>query len=235
MYFCFVSGYGKIVPTTALGRDICILYALFGIPLTGWLLATVGNFYCVTFQKISGTLENFIHNQCGFKHRRVRKIVLYSVICTISYCIIVLLPTMVFHLIEGWPFRIAHYYAFISLSTIGFGDYVAAVDPDNQKKEDLLWIYDIFVAMWYVLGLSYLACIITAVGRKEKQAITRMRTTVKDRLTSEDKLPPVGFGLKTNDGAFQNTVINDNHECHCQCHVRMVNNSYMVNERDTQT
>lgn len=38
-----------------------------------------------------------------------------------------LLPSIVFMLYEGWSYEISVYYAFVTLSTIGFGDYVAGV------------------------------------------------------------------------------------------------------------
>jgi Ion channel len=37
----------------------------------------------------------------------------------------ILLPGVVFALAEGWSYEEAVYYAFVTLATIGFGDYVA--------------------------------------------------------------------------------------------------------------
>lgn len=38
--------------------------------------------------------------------------------------LILILPPMVFSHVEGWSFSEGFYFAFITLSTIGFGDYV---------------------------------------------------------------------------------------------------------------
>lgn len=58
LYFCFLScflthwvfsfnlpatGYGNIAPRTEGGKIFCILYAIFGIPLFGFLLAGIGD------------------------------------------------------------------------------------------------------------------------------------------------------------------------------------------------
>jgi hypothetical protein len=40
-------------------------------------------------------------------------------------CIFILLPAVVFVYAEDWYYDEAVYYAFVTLSTIGFGDYVA--------------------------------------------------------------------------------------------------------------
>ncbi|XP_072017461.1 potassium channel, subfamily K, member 16-like [Amphiura filiformis] len=235
-------GYGKLVPKTDVGRNVCLLYALFGIPFTGWLLATIGNFYCEYFHKMSGIIEDFIHNQCRFKHRRLRKGALYVVIFVISYCLIVLLPSVVLMIMENWPFEIAHYYSFITLSTIGFGDYVASVDSHHPRNQQFLWIYDIAVACWYVFGLAYLAVVITAIGKHQKHTLTKMRTAVQNRLGKDDREPPIAMivvdadsvkneehkdaGNKANNKA---AVSSKQHQCLChQPHK-------MVKEEATQT
>lgn len=38
--------------------------------------------------------------------------------------LILIFPPMVFSHVEGWSFGEGFYFAFITLSTIGFGDYV---------------------------------------------------------------------------------------------------------------
>lgn len=38
-----LTGYGNIAPSTEGGKIFCILYAIFGIPLFGFLLAGIGD------------------------------------------------------------------------------------------------------------------------------------------------------------------------------------------------
>lgn len=37
----------------------------------------------------------------------------------------IFLPATIISFFEGWEFDVAVYYAFVTLTTIGFGDYVA--------------------------------------------------------------------------------------------------------------
>ena len=43
----------------------------------------------------------------------------------VGFLVFVFAPALVFTWLEGWSYRESVYYAFITLSTIGFGDYTA--------------------------------------------------------------------------------------------------------------
>ena len=44
---------------------------------------------------------------------------------TIGTCVMILLPSALFQYLEEWDYGTSIYYSVITLSTIGFGDYVA--------------------------------------------------------------------------------------------------------------
>ena len=54
----------------------------------------------------------------------------YLKVCVVLFllsCLIVfglLIPASIFMAVEGWTYQEAFYYAFITLTTIGFGDFV---------------------------------------------------------------------------------------------------------------
>jgi hypothetical protein len=52
-----LSGYGNIAPSTEGGKIFCILYAIFGIPLFGFLLAGVGDQLGTIFVKSIAKVE----------------------------------------------------------------------------------------------------------------------------------------------------------------------------------
>lgn len=56
----FFSGFGNIAPHTEGGRIFCIIYALLGIPLFGFLLAGVGDQLGTIFGKGIAKVEKMI-------------------------------------------------------------------------------------------------------------------------------------------------------------------------------
>lgn len=54
---CHSPGYGNIAPSTEGGKIFCILYAIFGIPLFGFLLAGVGDQLGTIFVKSIAKVE----------------------------------------------------------------------------------------------------------------------------------------------------------------------------------
>lgn len=48
-----------------------------------------------------------------------------------------LLPPLLFSHMEGWSYVEGFYFAFITLSTVGFGDYVIGESPSGQRERGL--------------------------------------------------------------------------------------------------
>lgn len=43
--------------------------------------------------------------------------------------LLVFLPSCLFTYFEGWPYSVSVYYSFVTLSTIGFGDFIPTFQP----------------------------------------------------------------------------------------------------------
>ncbi|XP_071961771.1 potassium channel, subfamily K, member 16-like isoform X2 [Antedon mediterranea] len=170
-------GYGHGSPKTEEGQIICVLYALIGIPFTGWLLSVVGDFYHSRFHVIWSFLERVIRKHLSKHLCRPCAVVIILLAC---YFFLLIIPAFVFMFLEGWSFHIAHYYSFITLTTIGFGDYVAATaEVLNEEWKEML--YEICLVIWYTFGLGYLSIIITGIGRKEKKIARKIGLEIKQR------------------------------------------------------
>lgn len=63
---------------------------------------------------------------------------------TLGTLVILIFPPMVFSHVEGWSFSEGFYFAFITLSTIGFGDYVVG----ENKAFRYLRVRDTGVGGW---------------------------------------------------------------------------------------
>ena len=65
----------------------------------------------------------------------------------------IILGALLFQFFEDWDFVIGAYFCFITLSTIGFGDYVPGTSLDDWASQEKL----IFCALYLIFGLALLA------------------------------------------------------------------------------
>ncbi|NXO25243.1 KCNKA protein, partial [Cisticola juncidis] len=151
-------GYGKMAPSTVGGKVFCILYALFGIPLFGFLLAGIGDQLGTIFGKSIARVEKVFRNK-QVSQTKIR--VISTIVFILAGCIVfVTLPAFVFKYIEGWTALEAIYFVVVTLTTIGFGDFVAGGNPDIKYME---W-YKPLVWFWILVGLAYFAAVLSMIG-----------------------------------------------------------------------
>ncbi|XP_038160867.1 potassium channel subfamily K member 10b isoform X1 [Cyprinodon tularosa] len=153
-------GYGNIAPSTEGGKIFCILYAIFGIPLFGFLLAGVGDQLGTIFVKSILRVEKIFrqkHKQISQTKIRVTSAILFI----LAGCIVfVTIPAVIFKHIEGWTTLEAIYFVVITLTTVGIGDYVAG---GNRTIEYMTW-YKPLVWFWILVGLAYFAAVLSMIG-----------------------------------------------------------------------
>ncbi|XP_061599696.1 potassium channel subfamily K member 17 [Cololabis saira] len=143
-------GYGNMSPSSTAGQIFCVFFALFGIPLNVVVLNRVGKYMLAIERNIS----DFLQEKTGRKKCTRFFVHLISYICGAVLFFVV--PMIVFQLHEGWTYSQAIYYCFITLSTIGFGDFVADNNPDRSYPD---W-YSVLMASWIFFGLAWLALVI---------------------------------------------------------------------------
>uniref|UniRef100_I3J041 Potassium channel subfamily K member 4 n=1 Tax=Oreochromis niloticus TaxID=8128 RepID=I3J041_ORENI len=151
-------GFGNISPKTEGGQLFCIFYALVGIPLFGILLAGVGDHLGTGLRKTVAKIEKL------FLKWRVSPTIVRVISAVLSIllgCVLfVALPIFVFQEVEEWTLLESAYFVVITLTTVGFGDYVAG---DSGKEGSDHW-YKPLVWFWILLGLAYFASILTMIG-----------------------------------------------------------------------
>uniref|UniRef100_A0A4W4FD53 Potassium channel domain-containing protein n=1 Tax=Electrophorus electricus TaxID=8005 RepID=A0A4W4FD53_ELEEL len=153
-------GYGNIAPSTEGGKIFCILYAIFGIPLFGFLLAGIGDQLGTIFVKMIAKVEKmFRHNHNQISQTKIR--VASTLLFILAGCIVfVTIPAVIFKHIEGWTALEAIYFVVITLTTVGIGDYVAG---GNRRIEYYKW-YKPLVWFWILVGLAYFAAVLSMIG-----------------------------------------------------------------------
>ncbi|XP_066505887.1 potassium channel subfamily K member 4 [Hoplias malabaricus] len=148
-------GFGNISPKTEGGQLFCIFYALVGIPMFGILLAGVGDHLGTMLRRAVAKIEGLFLKRVSPTSVRVISAV-FSIL--IGCLIFIAVPTVVFQKVEKWTLLEAGYFVVITLTTVGFGDYVA----DNRRQGNP--IYKPLVWLWIVFGMAYFASILTMIG-----------------------------------------------------------------------
>ncbi|XP_033844459.1 potassium channel subfamily K member 10b [Periophthalmus magnuspinnatus] len=153
-------GFGNIAPSTEGGKIFCILYAIFGIPLFGCLLAGIGDQLGTIFVKSILRVEKIFKQ----KHRQISQTkirVTSTILFILAGCLVfVTIPAVIFKHIESWSTLEAIYFVVITLTTVGIGDYVAG---GNQHIEYRDW-YKPLVWLWIMVGLAYFAAVLSMIG-----------------------------------------------------------------------
>ncbi|XP_034080231.1 potassium channel subfamily K member 2 [Gymnodraco acuticeps] len=168
-------GFGNTSPHTEGGRIFCIIYALLGIPLFGFLLAGVGDQLGTIFGKGIARVEKmFVHWDISQTKIRVISTLLFVLFGCLLF---VALPAAIFKHIEGWSVLESLYFVVITLTTIGFGDFVA-----GGSEIEYLDYYKPVVWFWILVGLAYFAAILSMIGdwlrvisKKTKEEVVEIR------------------------------------------------------------
>ncbi|NXC48969.1 KCNK3 protein, partial [Penelope pileata] len=144
----FPSRYGHAAPSTDGGKVFCMVYALLGIPLTLVMFQSLG-------ERINTFVRYLLHRikKClGMRRAEVSMANMVTIgffSCISTLCI----GAAAFSYYEHWSFFHAYYYCFITLTTIGFGDYVAL------QKDEALQNNPQYVAFSFVYILTGLTVI----------------------------------------------------------------------------
>ncbi|XP_030638496.1 potassium channel subfamily K member 3a [Chanos chanos] len=148
-------GYGHAAPSTDGGKVFCMFYALLGIPLTLVMFQSLG-------ERINTFVRHLLHRlkRClGLRRTEVsmaNMVTIGFISCVSTLCV----GAAAFSRYEDWSFFHAYYYCFITLTTIGFGDYVA-LQKDNALQNNPKYVAFSFI---YILtGLTVIGAFLNLV------------------------------------------------------------------------
>ncbi|NWH52757.1 KCNKA protein, partial [Fregata magnificens] len=87
--------------------------------------------------------------------------VISTILFILAGCIVfVTIPAVIFKHIEGWTALESIYFVVVTLTTVGFGDFVAGGNADIHYRE---W-YKPLVWFWILVGLAYFAAVLSMIG-----------------------------------------------------------------------
>jgi len=146
-------GYGHITPVTPGGKLFCIIFSCIAIPFTLLFLSIIvsllQNGPIKIFEK---WLIKFISKYFSISWLIIR--ILHLIIVTVILLFLILmLPALLFSYFESkWTFLDSFYYCYISLTTVGLGDFVPATAFDSEYAS--LQLYRICIVIYLYCGLS---------------------------------------------------------------------------------
>ncbi|VDM98744.1 unnamed protein product [Thelazia callipaeda] len=181
-------GYGHSTPSTIGGKTFCMFYALAGIPLG-----------LVMFQSIGERINTFaamLLRTCRRLAGKPPNVTYLDLILVASGCgsFLIASGAYVFQRYEKWTYFDSLYYCFTTLTTIGFGDYVAL------QKDGALQNSPEYVAFALVFILFGLTVISAAMNLLVLRFLT-MNTEDQKRDEQEAKLAARGLVCVTTDQA----------------------------------
>ena len=167
-------GYGNTAPVTTLGRVLFIFYAVIGIPI-----------FLVFLNLVGKKLENYLNRIAKYvtkkletrqtKHRTVIEGFVSVLLIILGVALFIISPSLIFSAIEDWTFVEAVYYCFVTLTTVGFGDFV----PAQASSTDVHAFYRVLCAVWIMFGLAWVALIITKIQSSLETIGPRIKTKIR--------------------------------------------------------
>ncbi|XP_038654824.1 potassium channel subfamily K member 16 [Scyliorhinus canicula] len=164
-------GFGNLAPSTVGGQAFCVFYALVGIPLNLTFLNTLG-------RSLNGYLKRVERSGQKSNNKQVMEIFAMVFFLILGTVLLLVFPPLIFSHVEGWTYGESFYFAFITLSTIGFGDYVVGTDPGKHY----ISIYRSLAGVWIIVGLAWLALLFNLGSRAMEWVFQLKRQRKKPKL-----------------------------------------------------
>ena len=136
------AGYGHSTPLSDMGKAFSILYALIGVPFT--MLVLTASVQRLMYPLVYAPQALF--QRSGLDPRPAAVLHFALLLAAVLLCFFVA-PAFVFRAIEGsWSFLDAVYFCFMSLYTVGLGDFVPGEQPGQRYRS----LYKVVVMGEYV-------------------------------------------------------------------------------------
>ncbi|CAI5778187.1 potassium channel subfamily K member 15 [Lacerta agilis] len=148
-------GYGHAAPGTDAGKVFCMFYAILGIPLTLVMFQSLGERMNILVRMVLKKIKRCLGmRQPTVSMKNMVVVGFLSCMGTLG------IGAAAFSYFEGWTFFHAFYYCFITLTTIGFGDFVALQKHEALQKKPP---YVAFSFMYILVGLTVIGAFLNLV------------------------------------------------------------------------
>lgn len=148
-------GYGHQTPLSPEGKFFCILYALIGIPMTMILVTAVVDRLMMPVN----LLLIWMNNTMGHRYSPLSLRLLHLLLIFLAVVVVLfLIPAAIFTALEdNWGYMDAMYYCFISLTTVGLGDFI----PGDTPGQHLRPLYKACTTIYLLIGVTSMMLLLT--------------------------------------------------------------------------
>lgn len=150
------TGYGHSVPLSDGGKAFCIFYSILGIPVTLFLLSAMVERIMVV---VTRRPVSYFHRRWAMPKSTLAAIqaICLAIIIALFFFII---PAWIFIGMEkDWNYLDGLYFCFISLSTIGLGDYVPG-ETHSKEANPHRDLYKLGITVYLLLGLVWILVVL---------------------------------------------------------------------------
>ncbi|XP_025105011.1 potassium channel subfamily K member 1-like isoform X2 [Pomacea canaliculata] len=148
-------GYGRVTPLSDGGKGFCIVYAIIGIPLTLILFTALVERILIPVK----AFLYFLFRKLGHVYQAFYIQLLHLVIMGFGLLVFfILIPAAIFAVLEpSWNYLDGIYYCFISLTTIGLGDYIPGDSADQPNRA----LYKVATTLYLLTGLVMMMVVLS--------------------------------------------------------------------------
>ncbi|XP_065059650.1 two pore potassium channel protein sup-9-like [Rhopilema esculentum] len=170
-------GYGNITPKTTAGQAFCLVFAIIGIPIACLALKSLGERITVTLISFTRWIHTIVYKD----RQRVNSVHLKVTIFTffVTLAAILLLAGMAKLKRDEWTYFECIYFAIITFTTIGFGDYIPVYE-DNFSEFDIVSL-TLGVLAGFTLVSSLLCSVSNMIEEHSASMIEKARKTINRR------------------------------------------------------
>lgn len=161
-------GYGNQSPATSGGKAFITIFGLLGIPVMGLVLTGLG-------EKLDGLLKPLKDKVFIKKNEKLDQLVKTLILIALILLFMSLIPAGIFSAIEGWSYGDAVYYTLITMTTIGFGDFVLGTSDNDYRA-----LYKLLSCLWILIGLASVAMLLSNMTDLYKRLAPKLNTDDKE-------------------------------------------------------
>ncbi|XP_068742092.1 potassium channel subfamily K member 3-like [Montipora capricornis] len=169
-------GYGFITPQTPEGQLLCIFVSLFGIPITLLAFQAIGELITRWVNRVVEKFERKILKR--MEPRGIQKKSAFLLV--LATFVLILVNGSVMTILFDWSFIESVYFWFVTLTTIGFGDYTPVKsqrirklninisqnyeeEKDVARKLTLTIVSSIFYTFYLILCLCIVSSLLNSI------------------------------------------------------------------------